>query len=279
MISIGPLGFPDPKLARLYQRALGEQWHVERDVAWDALSLQRIARPAREGMAEVYAQILLAEQFGLRLCGRLVDMGGDSWMRRAYAAQAMDEARHVDFFGTVLHRLEVEHAPSANMQALAEDMVGVQGTADLLASGQVLEVTAHVMFVDAARQGQRVLEGAIRIPGGDVAAELLSTIVRLVGRDESRHLALGARCLAAHVPHLSLRERIKLEERVSGWCEQVQGVLTALKAPLRRFGLPADALAAKIWRVQRHNFGLAGLRIGEPTRAPTGFPTQEEHDE
>jgi hypothetical protein len=258
------INFPDGATRRLYERAREEQWRVHEDVHWNSLTLDAVAGSVRQAMGEIYAQIHHAEIFGLRTCGLLLDAAASDWSRQLLTTQVLDETRHVEFFARVLVRLEAEGRAGDPIRALADEISGMHAVEDLLVGMLVLETAAHAVFVAGGRQSQRILDGAIRVPGNAGVAELLTTIVRLIGRDESRHIALGLRCLAERAASLLYRRRAALELRAAAWCVQVQQLLGSLRSPLLRLGLVPTDLQSRIWTMQRHNLKLAGIEIGPP---------------
>jgi hypothetical protein len=257
--------FPDRATERLYHRALNDNWDVRHSVTWDSASLARIARPARSAMGQIYAQIHHAEAFALRACGTLLEVTSESWLRQLIVTQTRDEARHIEFFARVLDGLGSEEEPGTAITVLGDELAGLQTLEELLVAGQIIETASHSMLLTGARQSQAMLKRAIRFPGQAEMAGLLASIVNLVGRDESRHIALGLRGLCERIPAMSLPRRAMLERRAHAWCVRVQDLIDELAIPQRRLGLSPEAIRDRIWRVQRHNLRIAGLDIGERT--------------
>lgn len=262
MVSPGADSSGDAWARTLYERAIADQWQAGRDVAWDALELERVAAPIRKAMAMAYGHVYYAERFGLGLCGRLVDVTPAGWTRQFAATQVIDEARHVDFFSTLLARLGGEPIAPPGLVALELDMKDVRDEVELLIHSQVIENAAQTFFVEAARRSRSALGSAIRLPGSAGIAQLLQYLIDLVGRDESRHIAFGQRYLAAKLEHIGASERSGLERRAERWCRMFYASFAELGPHVTRLGLPAQEILAQVWATQRKQLLRVGLEIG-----------------
>ena len=255
-------GFPDAATRRLYEKALDGQWHAQRDVAWNAIELGQVPVPIRTAMAEVYAQVIHAENFGLGVCGRLVDELPAGWARQIFATQVMDEARHVDFFSEVLHRLEMQPVPGAVIREIGDSISALRRPVEIVLAGHLLEIAAHTLFLSAHRLSSYAAgTRTVRLPGSEGPAALMAVLMELVGRDEARHLAIGIRALKAWISILSYKERAALEGQAMHWCGDTHNFIESLRLPLARLGISARPLREKVWRAQRHNLALVGLHI------------------
>ena len=250
---------------RLYERSIAEQWHVVQDVEWGALDIRRLGEPIRRAMRAIYSHTYHAESYGLGLVGRLVDVPPAGRMRQFAATQVMDEARHVDFFSRVLKQLEVdpEEPPQALME-LSEDASRARDDVRILLYGQIIENSAQTLFLEGARASRERMKAGIRLPGTQGAERMLDYIVRLVGRDEARHIAFGQQVLAARMGRYSAGERRVLEQEVGDWSLRFNASFSRLEPSIRRLGLPAEQVLHKAHRSQRLQFRRLGLDLPDP---------------
>ncbi|HKP62230.1 MAG TPA: ferritin-like domain-containing protein [Polyangiales bacterium] len=247
----------------LYRKAISEQWSIEADIDWATLTLEQIAPAVRAAMAAIYSHIYHTESMGLRLCGRLVDAAPEGWLRQFTATQVMDEARHVDFFHRVRTKLGAAGAePDELLAALRTDLASVRDPLELLLYGQVIENAAQTLFLETAKRSRRLMGSTVRLPGSSAVTALFDVMLRLIGRDESRHIAFGFKYLSDQLRSLPVPRRQALETRVTGWCVTFDHSFANLRPQVQRLGLQADELLARVWHVQARQFARLGLHIG-----------------
>lgn len=250
--------FPDRTTARIYERANAEQWQMD-DIPWADLDLQAVAPPIKAAMATLYADLLQGEQLGLRLAGRVVDRAPEGWLRRFAATQAMDEARHMEFFSAVVQRLEMDSTPSDALAELHEALLSSHDNDEVMLSAFVLESAAQVFFTEGAKQCEKLQARAIRLPGSAAIATVLDSVCRYVGRDESRHVAFGMAYLRARVALLSPARRRALHRRVTEHSALLREVVRHRAAAYARLGIGPMHLIRRVEATQKRQLVQLGF--------------------
>jgi hypothetical protein len=131
--------FPDPALQRLYERALGDPWCVQKVMTWDPHALARLPAATRHAMRSMYTDVAFAEALGARLLQGVVERAPEGYLRAFARAQLRDELRHVRFFSAVLQQLGEPEAASPALFALADEIAAVRDADELMVQqGRVL---------------------------------------------------------------------------------------------------------------------------------------------
>lgn len=104
-MSLDAFASPDRKMERLYELAVRDPWRVE-DMDWDALEMHRVPKSLRQAAAHMFAQTHYGELAALLASARLVDLRPGLPARIFCSTQVNDEARHVRWFGRLMHELD-----------------------------------------------------------------------------------------------------------------------------------------------------------------------------
>ncbi len=210
-------------LRDLYEKAKREQWNASTELAWDTevdpeaeiipaafnpladygpykkLDARGVARFNHAQISWQLSQFMYGEQGALLTASQLV--AGVPWIDAKYyaASQTLDEARHVEVFSRYLRdKLEWEWPIDPNLKSLL-DLILLDSRWDLKYLGM-----------------QVLVEGLAMAAFGNMyqlAREpLIKQLVRLVMRDEARHVAFGVLSLRDYYDDMPERERRDREE-------------------------------------------------------------------
>jgi hypothetical protein len=210
---------PDAALDRLYELACRDQWTVA-GLDWSALDLAVFPLPFRQAAADLFAQLEYGELAAMMAASRMMDRLPAGAARLVCATQVNDEARHVRFFANLIGRLGCAGRvrPSVR-QLMAEVHEADTPEATMLGMQILIEGVAHSFFLEGARLFAEL--PALGPPFDAVKTVIADWLPRLLGRDESRHIAFGLHFLRARLPALGARERAALERDVARWGEMV----------------------------------------------------------
>jgi hypothetical protein len=208
---------PDfPRGERLYQTAKRCAWDPRRDIDWsiragrdqgliadehwvghamglaDLLDERDRVRFNRHSVGWVMSQLLHGEQGSLLLVSQLCDMRADLDGKLFLAAQAMDEARHVEAFRRYLVENDLFFPIDPNMKAVIDSMLA-QRSWRKKAIGMLIVVEGYAMGVfNFMRRG--------------TTDPLLERILTLVAQDEGRHVGFGIESIAVLARDCPARE-------------------------------------------------------------------------
>lgn len=215
-----------PRLAALYETGKRAQWNGGTDIDWSlgedgqdlvphesesVLASFHASPLARHGIALwqafrrelqtwIVSQFLHGEQGALVAAGRLTAAIPDIEAKSVAAAQAADEARHVEVFARYIRERVPDPYPIAPSLAtlLYQSLAGEW---DLTALG------VHVVVEPVALAEFRLAERTFSDP-------LVRQITELVARDESRHISFGVILLGELAPDWTNSERAQREDFV-----------------------------------------------------------------
>lgn len=218
---LAPAAFhePDTALDRLYEIACRDQWTVA-GLDWSALDLAVFPLSFRQAAADLFAQLEYGELAAMMAASRMIDRLPSGAARLVCATQVNDEARHVRFFANLIGRLGCAGRvrPSVR-QLMAEVYEADTPEATMLGMQILIEGVAHSFFLEGARLFAEF--PALGPPFDAVKTVITDWLPRLLGRDESRHIAFGLHFLRARLPGLGASERAALERKVERWGEMV----------------------------------------------------------
>jgi ribonucleotide reductase beta subunit family protein with ferritin-like domain len=263
----------DTTVLRFCERALHEQWNVESDVRWDRLTLEAVPTAIRRAMGTLYSNLLCGESLGVVLNARLGERAPSSALREFTMTQLVDETRHTAFFTRVVERLGTDATASESLRQLHLELEHIDGFDELLLHAQTVEFAAQVLMIDTAKLNLARMKMAIRLPGSAAVIELLETIIRLVGRDEARHMAFGMHYLKYAMREMSPSARAALARRAASSCHLMRAAVTSLAPALATLGASPSDMQNRVWAFQTRQLGLLGIEIGE---APGGSITSIE---
>jgi hypothetical protein len=210
---------PDAGLDRIYELAGRDQWTVAA-LDWSAVELSSCPLAIRQAAADVFAQIHYGELTALMTASRMMDRLPQGAARLVCASQINDEARHVRFFANLMGRLGCEGRLRPAVRALMNEVYEADTPEAMMLGMQILiEGVAHSFFHEGARMFSDVrMEGPLF---DAVRTVMVDWLPRLLGRDESRHIAFGIHYLRACLPGLGAERRAALERHVERWGEVV----------------------------------------------------------
>ncbi len=212
----------DRRIRKLYRLGKDRNWNAETDIDWSK-PISRTENPIRDGVDNPFAgwdsydrmseaeeiefawhqqswmlsQFLHGEQGALLVASQLVSCAPTYDAKLYAASQTFDEARHVEVFNKyIMDRIGFMYPINANLKILL-DKVLTDERWDLKFIGMQLVIESLAL---AAFNTQRMIA---RDP-------VMSEVLELVTRDESRHVAFGVTYMEEFVKSLTEVER---EER------------------------------------------------------------------
>jgi hypothetical protein len=243
---------------RLYHAAKRAAWDPREDVDWSLRTRRDQGLIAEEhwvghamGLAEllderervefnresvlwVMSQLLHGEQGSLLLVSQLCDMRPDLDGKLFLAAQAMDEARHIE----VLRRYLSESGSCApidpNMKAVIDSMLA-QPSWRKKAIGMLIVVEGYAMGVFAFMRRS-------------TTDPLLERILSLVMQDEGRHVGFGIESIAAEARDCPAREWRELQSYAFS-------LIRSLYHARERGGMRSSL--DQYWRFEKGRMGLS----------------------
>jgi P-aminobenzoate N-oxygenase AurF len=213
----------DGRLRALYERGKAAQWNAMTDIDWTAgvgtpgqvellgsnLPLERDASlvpPERWGAFQwefhswMTSQFLHGEQGALLAAGRLVVMAPDLDTKFYAAAQAADEARHVEAYARYVELLGNSYAVNPSLKRMLDTVVA-DSRWDIVFLGMQIIVEGLAL-------------AAFRLEHTRSFDPVIAQLTRLVARDEARHVAFGLLVLQEIYGELTSREKTEREEFV-----------------------------------------------------------------
>jgi hypothetical protein len=213
----------DGRLRTLYERGKAAQWNAATDIDWAAgvgtpghvgplgldLPLERDASlvpPERwaafqwEFHSWMISQFLHGEQGALLAAGRLVTMVPDMDTKFYAAAQAADEARHVEAYARYVGLLGNIYPVNPALKRML-DTVTTESRWDVVILGMQIIVEGLAL-------------AAFRFEYTRSFDPVIAQLTRLVAKDEARHVAFGLLALREVCGELTSREKAEREEFV-----------------------------------------------------------------
>jgi hypothetical protein len=252
------------RLQALYDRAVETQWVVGDALDWSTILFDNLAPAIRRSMANVYADILYAETFGVVAVERQLALAPAGWQREFAVLQLKDELRHTEFFSRTVNKLgEGKDVPEelATLRSVLEDVSSYE---ELLLHTQVMETAARVIFVGNGQRTLELLERGIRLPGSRPVAALLKAVVHFVGQDESRHIAVGNYCLRSCLSSLDTAARHAMEDRAADTARLMHSAFARRSEDFRILGMSSADVLARTWSALQAQLGRLEIDIGEP---------------
>lgn len=213
----------DGRLRALYERGKTAQWNATTDIDWTAgvgtpgdagtlgpnLPLDRDASPVPperwaafqwEFHSWMTSQFLHGEQGALLAAGRLVAMASDLDTKFYAAAQAADEARHVEAYAHYVGLLGNTYPVNPALKRML-DTVTAESRWDIVFLGMQIIVEGLAL-------------AAFRFEHTRRFDPVIAQLTRLVAKDEARHVAFGLLALREVYGELTSREKTEREEFV-----------------------------------------------------------------
>lgn len=249
------------KVHRLYENAKRDQWNAaERIPSGGKLLGEELSDREREAICRVFSQLYYGERGAQVISGQLCAMVTDNESAKFLSTQCMDEARHVEVFENLLTRIDSVYPMNPFLNALLTDMKRTNRLEEkllgmnLLVEGLALSVfkfTIKLFEQDPRYQneiGHHVYEA-----------------IKLILRDESRHVGFGVVYLPRMLHRLSRRRLSELQARQLAWMSLLFGSVRYHKRDAEVVGIPyveilADILADHQARVAE--MGVEGIVSG-----------------
>lgn len=210
-------GKRDTRLWSLYERSKVSQWNASADIDWTPEvcfgselgsrngMLPRAAPPdspvpARlwnsflwEHQAWMVNQFLHGEQGALLTTARLVETVPDIDAKTYAAAQVADEARHVEAYARYVdEKLGVTYPISPGLEQLLRDLLG-ESSWDIVYLGMQVIVEGLAL-------------AATRVASTGFSDPVITSITRMVARDEARHISFGVIALDGLYDEMTSKE-------------------------------------------------------------------------
>jgi hypothetical protein len=189
-------------LMRLYHKAKASQWNAETDVdwsyelnpenplnlhdatlliygtpLWDRLDEAAKTRVRQHSQAWTLSQILHGEQAALLCAARLAQAEETLPAKLCAAAQVIDEARHVEAYSRLIHKMAARYPMSPSLKALLQDTV----TCNEL---DITNLGMQILVEGVALAIFHMIVAYSRDP-------FVKSLVSRIQRDEARHFAIG----------------------------------------------------------------------------------------
>lgn len=213
----------DTRLRALYERGKAAQWNAVTDIDWavgvgtpdlvglhgSGLPLKRDASPVPadrwaafqwEFHSWMTSQFLHGEQGALLAAGRLVTMAPDLDTKFYAAAQAADEARHVEAYAHYVGLLGNPYPVNPSLNRMLESVVA-DNRSDIVFLGMQIIVEGLAL-------------AAFRLEYTRSFDPVIAQLTRLVAKDEARHVAFGLLALQEVYGQLTSVEKSEREEFV-----------------------------------------------------------------
>ena len=197
-------GTRDSRMWGLYERSKGAQWNATTDIDWSyevrfgsPMQIEHSAGIAPYGAASgspvprelwdafrwehqawMVSQFLHGEQGALLTTARLVETVPDMEAKTYAAAQVADEARHVEAYARYLdEKLGVSYPINPGLEALLRDLLA-ESRWDIVYLGMQVIVEGLAL-------------AATRVASTGFGDPIITSITRMIARDEARHISFG----------------------------------------------------------------------------------------
>lgn len=213
----------DSRMRALYERGKAAQWNATTDIDWTAgvgtpgdaglpgasLPLERDTSLIPAGRWAAFewefhswmtSQFLHGEQGALLAVGRLVAMAPDMDAKFYAAAQAADEARHVEAYARYAGLLGNMYPVNPSLKRML-DVVTAESRWDIVLLGMQIIVEGLAL-------------AAFRFEHTRSFDPVITQLTRLVAKDEARHVAFGLLALREVYGELASGEMAEREEFV-----------------------------------------------------------------
>lgn len=214
-------GLTDEKAKALYKKAVSEQWQADhlnwdfvidparnllnpsRETLIDATLLTQLSNSQRQQfeslcVAETLSQTLHGEQGALLVSCQLAQCLPETDAKLFSASQAMDEARHIDVFSRYIHRLNEVYDPATTLCRVLDKIMSAS-------HWQAKMVGMHIMVEGLALSNFSKIRAT-------TSCDLLRDLLKLVMRDEARHVAFGNHQIKKILSEMHSDDRAEVED-------------------------------------------------------------------
>lgn len=225
----------DSRSHALYQKAIAEQWlattlnwnytidparelvDLSRYSMIDAAALDRLGKSQRElfmalSVRDLVNDITAAEQVAMLGSCLLAQRLPDADAKIYAVSQAMDEARHLEVFSRYARRIGQESSADLYLQSVLDFLMTSKHWQGLLVGMNMLEDLAMANF-SALRHATN--------------CDLLRDLLKLVMRDEARHIAFGHHYLKSMLAAMHPDDRAEVEDFSLALVQRVRGLGTS----------------------------------------------------
>jgi hypothetical protein len=192
---------------------------------WRALGEADRVSVRRNYQAWQLSQFLAGEQGALLCAARLVQRAPTAAARMFCATQVIDEARHVEVFARLQHKVGLAHPIAPALQRLLDDVL-------YDARWDVTSLGMQVLIEGLGLTVFSLIRDRSRHP-------LVAAAHAYVAQDEARHVAFGKALLAAHYRELTAAELDEREQLVIEASYLLRDRFSAREL-WDHLGLPAD---------------------------------------
>jgi hypothetical protein len=250
------------KVQRLYENAKRDQWNAAVNLPGeDPLDPGELSPVEVTAICRLFSQLYYGERGAQVISGQLCTMAPDNEAAKFLSSQCMDEARHVEVFERLLTRMDGIYPMNPFLNALLTDMKRTNKLEEKLVGMNLLvEGLALSVFKFAVKLFDT--DPRYRSEVGHQVHES----IRMILRDESRHVGFGMLYLPDLIRALPARRVRELEARQLVWMGLLFGSVRYHKRDAAIVGIPyvdilADILRDHEKRVQE--MGVSGIVTGK----------------
>lgn len=267
--------FTDPNrcFERLYEMAERDRWSLA-EMDWNAVDFSAVPLSVRQCAVNMFSQLHYGEVTALMGAARLVKIAPTMAVQLFSSTQVNDEARHVQWFSTLIQKLDCRCEVRDSVVEFMNDVYECDTLEGLVVGMHLLvEGLAHTFFMEGARIFSQAGPMAKIIKPYRSASKVIGEwLPNYLGRDESRHIAFGVQFLSQRIPQLSPAERHRLERQVERWGRLI--VAVALDPDfLIMPGLNGQSLTQRCIRDLNVRLSNIGLETRIPVATNTGLCT------
>jgi rubrerythrin len=190
-----------PRLTSLYEKSKKDFWNETTAVDWD--QPLTLSPDERKALAHVLSIIYYGERAAMTIAAQLVVTAKDEEARQLFAAQTIEEAKHVGAFQRLLARLDRIHPPSFFARRLLTDLIDTEEPAAKLTG-------MHLFVENIANHTFQAVRASVQDP-------LVQKVLEYVARDEKKHTAIAVLYLPTLLKELPLWKIAWLEAKQVKW--------------------------------------------------------------
>ncbi|MEU8659042.1 ferritin-like domain-containing protein [Actinoplanes philippinensis] len=217
-------GHRDTRIHKLYEKNKDAQWNATHDIDWSydvrfgadltehgagvasfvvgnesPVPAELLNNFRWEYQAWMVSQFLHGEQGALVTTARLVETVPDMDAKVYAASQVADEARHVEAYARYIdEKLCTSYPINPGLKALLRELLG-ESRWDIVYLGMQVVVEGLAL-------------AATRLASSGFGDPIITSITRMIARDEARHIAFGVTSLTGMYDQMSTAERAERED-------------------------------------------------------------------
>lgn len=221
---------PDEYVQKLSYRAQQQKWDMS-IFDWDSINLSGIPQHFRQSAANMFAQLHYGEMAAYLGSARMSEAVNSSCVRDFFVTQTADEARHIDWFDTLLSKLGCEATIIPSVQHLMNDVSECDTVEEMVVGMHIIiEGMAHSFFLEGTEAFAKADVFKIFMGDSYDSAKTVFTdwLPNFLGKDEGRHLAFGVHFMRDRLQQMTRKSRDRLEKKTQHWAQLYE---TAAKDP------------------------------------------------